>query len=54
MAVGMFGIFQADMGETTAFDNALAELLEHDKRDECQENHHRRFRALHPFSVKAI
>jgi hypothetical protein len=50
----MFGIFQADMGETTAFDNALAELLEHAKRDESQENHHRRFRALHPVSVKAI
>lgn len=54
MSVWMFGIFQADMGETTAFDNALAELLEHAKRDESQENHHRRFRALHPVSVKAI
>jgi hypothetical protein len=27
---------QADMGEPTAFANALAELLEHDKKDEGQ------------------
>jgi hypothetical protein len=32
----MFYIFQAEMGEPNAFDNALAELLEHDKKDECQ------------------
>jgi hypothetical protein len=36
LAVGMFLIFQAEMGEPTAFDNALSELLEHDKKDECQ------------------
>jgi hypothetical protein len=32
----MFWIFQADMREQTAFDNALAELLRHGKRDERQ------------------
>jgi hypothetical protein len=36
LAVGMFWIFQAEMGEPIAFDNAFAELLEHDKKDECQ------------------
>jgi len=38
LALGMFVIFQADMGETTAFDNALAELLEHDKMDVCRKS----------------
>ncbi|MBN1848915.1 MAG: hypothetical protein JW932_10055 [Deltaproteobacteria bacterium] len=35
LAAGMFWIIQAEMGEPTAFDNALAERLRHDKKDDC-------------------
>jgi hypothetical protein len=30
----------SEMGEPTAFDNALAEPLRHDKKDKCQSNDH--------------